>query len=220
MDYSEIIHEEFFDEKSLKELNIQLYSCNKVKYLVLDNFFKENFLNNLYKEVKLNYSIQTWSTEWRMIQLTIWKYSRIFYEFYNSKKLSRALSVIIWEKIKIENHIWKSNATKFFWEILKKMWCFLRKNNIWSSLWWHTDGPVEKTVGSFIIYLNKEWSKWDGWELELWVFQKENIISYKSISPSFNRVVILKTEESISWHRVTEVKNQDRLFFHDQLLKV
>jgi len=59
MDYSEIIHEEFFDEKSLKELNIQLYSCNKVKYLVLDNFFKENFLNNLYKEVKLNYSIQT-----------------------------------------------------------------------------------------------------------------------------------------------------------------
>jgi Rps23 Pro-64 3,4-dihydroxylase Tpa1-like proline 4-hydroxylase len=43
--------------------------------------------------------------------------------------------------------------------------------------------------------------------------------AYKSIDPILNRIVFIKTQENISWHKVTPVMSDTiRYSFHDQII--
>ena len=66
----------------------------------------------------------------------------------------------------------------------------------------HTDFRVHKNLLlkrelNMIIYLNKDWTKEWGGDLELWSRDKTNL--KKQVSPAFNRCVIFKTDGS-SYH--------------------
>ena len=99
----------------------------------------------------------------------------------------------------------------------------LQDNSFVEDLGWHTDYETDSGVvkaGNLILYLTTDetYSPLCWWQLELGKIEKKNIISYESISPDFNRLVLLQAEKQKSFHRIWDfVTSFQRRAFVKQL---
>jgi len=190
-----------------------------VKHVIIDNFLDDDVYKDILKDIEHGRKTIIGDTESRQIVHIKWDMSHKLYNMYTSSVFSKFISFFFEEQVFPERENWRvwlfpSFLTSFFY----RKGFFYRRNISGAFLDWHTDGPIEKIAGSFILYLNDDWKKSDGWELQLWMKKWDIVEPYTTIDPLGNRLVLLKCEKDISWHRVLPTK-KDRYFIHDQLLK-
>jgi Rps23 Pro-64 3,4-dihydroxylase Tpa1-like proline 4-hydroxylase len=219
---SKYINKKYLDENFLKEQKNKFSSWEFVNCLVFDNFFNEDIVLNIEKD------LDKWSNMYSEFTQDIKGYKKWGWFFAKWKTLSKIDTLFrskhflsymsflySYEVVREKNFLF--SLERFLFKMLSIKWIYVQSYNNWDFLDWHTDWPVWVVWWSFLYYFNKDWKKEYGWLLQLWKFNWVKAESYKDIIPSMNKFVIIKCEKDKSWHKITKLEsNTTRISFHDQ----
>lgn len=196
----------------------EFLSGKGMKYIVLDDFLDTDFYYHILEEISHSHGRVLWDTKGRQMVYFKWQYLKLLHDFYHSQTLQDFISYFFWKKVSLEFQVGgKGMFPSFLVPLLFRNGTFLRRNTKWSFLDWHTDGPQSKVAGSFLLYLNKDWTDLQQGRLILWKYNSIGEIEPDIyINPIGNRLVLLKCETNISWHMV-EPTLQARICLHDQI---
>jgi len=228
------IHPKYLTKAFIRDSIESLGRCSLVKVLVFDNFLNEKIATRLRQslvnpETPRSFSFNE-STEmerhkefWYNSEYSPDNINHFFYEgelfelldcFLNSEEFLRYISLFYGECIsyqtpKMNHRGWKYGIT-------------LQDNTFIEIKWWHTDSETwygKQKRWNILLYLTPEWKEHFWWCLELWKYEGSHIITYDSIAPIFNRLVLLLSEEDISWHKIWNFHtNYHRITYVNQIL--
>lgn len=219
---SKFIIPDYLESHRMEEMRMQMYWETHAKYLTFHNFLHAEILDRVAQEMSqwkkqyLDFYTDIPDYKKGTGMLIKWATLTQLYEFFVSDELCAFFSYFYREDCRF--HIETSKKIEnFFRNILGITGCYFQVYNGTDFLAWHTDGPVEKISGSFVYFLNQEWKEEQWWHLQFWLRKDKEFIPYKSITPTYNTLVIFKCESDISRHRVTPVQEWMRITIHDQL---
>ena len=193
-----IVSKKYSDFNSInQEINKNYINANPFPNIVLENFFNESFLNkvlNDFPDLSIINSSQKYNNkdevkfannDYKNFSSTI----KLLFDFMNSNIFLEFLQKItsIKEKLLIDSELNGGGLHEIKSGGLLKIHTDFNK---------HPTLDLDRRV-NILIYLNKNWNKSYGGDLELW--DREVKFCSKKIEPTFNKMVIFSTND-FSYH--------------------
>ncbi len=186
---SKYINEEYLKVKAIKELNEKFNKNKPFPYLILNKFFKKEFLERVREEIKkLNFEHQEsdlfsfdQSKDLELIENPILKE---FYNFLNGKEFKDFLKEV--------------TSIEAFGKIDASAFCYKDTDYLLPH-----DDLLEGRKIAYVINLTTLEEK-EGGALEF--FNQEHKV--KSITPLFNNFIIFKVVENKTIHQVSEIMTE------------
>jgi Rps23 Pro-64 3,4-dihydroxylase Tpa1-like proline 4-hydroxylase len=189
-----IVSKKYSDFNSIdQEINKNYINANPFPNIVLENFFNESFLNkvlNDFPDLSIINSSQKYNNkdevkfannDYKNFSSTI----KLLFDFMNSNIFLEFLQKItsIKEKLLIDSELNGGGLHEIKSGGLLKIHTDFNK---------HPTLDLDRRV-NILIYLNKNWNKSYGGDLELW--DREVKFCSKKIEPTFNKMVIFSTND-------------------------
>ncbi len=202
MDLHDWIHPDYLNPKNILKLRGELLAKEHVKIIALENFLNEEKKNLLAQELvscqkqylrKEVYADGTLNIDFYSYT---WKIILELKEFFHSESFLKYLSLFYGYKLGFTYDMETINSYTNGGTLVQT---FTEENH----LNWHDD---RDDAGMILYYLNHDWtpSKWGELELgytnDIWEY-----ICYDSITPEFNKLVILIPKIG-TYHRVSPIK--------------
>jgi len=221
---SEYISDIYLDEEYLLEQKHKFDTEKNVKHCIFPNFLKKEYADALKNEIidatfdyDDLYTDEKNYKKWTGAYVS-WKKLHWIFRLFHSKAFFEYMKIFYNSSVHTPVKFWVK-CENLMRAITGSSWAMLQIYNPWDYLTWHTDGPVEEVAWSYVFFMTPEWNDEQWWQLEFWQknLSSQEIVSYKTVTPTYNNFVFFKCEKDFSWHRVHEVYSWKRLTYHDQL---
>lgn len=203
MRLSDYINPLYLSRNKMLEMKNTLHWEKYVKAIVFEDFLKEDIANKLYVELFKN--------QWDILPTFIWDGNSIWLKnyqwdlfdeinnLYNSKIMENFMTFFYDKFVFI-------GKTKTKFPSMVKGWLNVQSNTEWNYMIWHQDFNNKWYIWNTVLYISTDWTKENEWFLELWYKKDNEFVIYKKIEPIFNRFILIIWEENKSWHRISEMK--------------
>jgi len=193
MRINQIINKKFFLKKQFLINKKKFYNAKPFPHIVFDNFFKKNFLEKILndfpdlqqKKNSIKYNVQN-EKKFALNQFKLFPVSiKVLFNFLNSNFFLNFLQNIssIDEKLIADKNLHGGGLHQI------KSGGFLKIHSDFNR---HPVKNLDRRL-NVLIYLNKNWKKKYGGELEFWDKHMRNC--KKKILPTFNKMVIFSTTD-------------------------
>lgn len=195
----DIINPQYLDADNLKKMHDSFINAEPFRYIILDNFFKEEIANQLYETFPSMNNMMVKRKSLNENKVEDYHFERWDPVF---AKCREALSSKEWsEKMEVITEIPNMTTTN------DNMGSGLHQCANAGYVDVHLDvnvNPKEKLWRriNLLVYLNKDWKPSYGGDLEIW--NKEMTQCHSRVSPILNRAIIFLTDDN-SPHGVTAV---------------